>query len=147
MWYEIEKVEDCRYKLIVDGDVVRRDDEEEMFVFKSEAIARYKRMASAERGGFPPGWKFINVYMIDRCYGGPQEGGWWYDCGEFLRTRPVPPRGDAEKVRDRYQRWLDFALNEHRRSDISSVLSEGRYVAFIEDVPGADFPRRQPSYE
>ena len=27
---------------------------------------------------------FVNVYRIDRCYGGPEEGGWYYNKGEFL---------------------------------------------------------------
>ncbi len=25
------------------------------------------------------------VYLIDRAYGGPEEGGWWYDTGERVR--------------------------------------------------------------
>jgi len=23
----------------------------------------------------------VAVYICDRAYGGPEEGGWWYDCG------------------------------------------------------------------
>lgn len=22
---------------------------------------------------------FVSIYQVDRCYGGPEEGGWWYD--------------------------------------------------------------------
>ena len=45
----------------------------------------------------------VAFYEIDRRYGGPEEGGWWYDCGALLRalarravprTPPTPsPRG------------------------------------------------------
>ena len=29
--------------------------------------------------------KFVNVYEVHRCYGGPEEGGWHYNAGEFLQ--------------------------------------------------------------
>lgn len=29
---------------------------------------------------------FISVYEVDRCYGGPEEGGWWYDSYEWLKV-------------------------------------------------------------
>lgn len=31
----------------------------------------------------------VAVYMQDRAYGGPEEGGWWYDCGQLVRTMRV----------------------------------------------------------
>jgi hypothetical protein len=33
---------------------------------------------------------FVNVYLVSRVYGGPEEGGWWYDSGEPLASVPVP---------------------------------------------------------
>jgi hypothetical protein len=32
---------------------------------------------------------FVNVYLIDRAYGGPEEGGWHYECGEAVRSTQV----------------------------------------------------------
>jgi hypothetical protein len=32
---------------------------------------------------------YVNVYLVTRHYGGPQEGGWWYDAGEPLASIPV----------------------------------------------------------
>lgn len=29
---------------------------------------------------------YLNSYMVERVYGGPQEGGWWYDVGEPLAS-------------------------------------------------------------
>lgn len=26
---------------------------------------------------------YLSVYEVHRCYGGPEEGGWWYDAYEF----------------------------------------------------------------
>jgi hypothetical protein len=38
---------------------------------------------------------YVNVYAVTRHYGGPQEGGWWYNVGQPLASVPVP----AKKVR------------------------------------------------
>lgn len=27
---------------------------------------------------------YVGVYSIRRCYGGPEEGGWWYDSGDLM---------------------------------------------------------------
>lgn len=33
---------------------------------------------------------FLNVYAVERAYGGPQEGGWWYNYGIPLASVPMP---------------------------------------------------------
>jgi hypothetical protein len=89
--------------------------------------------------------RFVNVYLTDRAYGGPEEGGWWFDTGQFIRG--VEALSDeAERVKNTLQSWCD-GENAERRSDISSVLSEGRYEVCIEDEPGADYPTTRPHYE
>ena len=45
------------------------------------------------------GYVFINVYRVNRDYGGPEEGGWWYDTGEFVECHPVKP----EDARAKYE--------------------------------------------
>ena len=32
---------------------------------------------------------YLNVYAVTRHYGGPQEGGWWFDMGEPLASVPI----------------------------------------------------------
>ena len=29
---------------------------------------------------------YIGVYLANRAFGGNEEGGWWYDCGELQYT-------------------------------------------------------------
>jgi len=89
---------------------------------------------------------FINIYLTDRAYGGPEEGGWWYGCGELERVIPVTTHRRAERAMRLVQRVMD-ARNADRCSDVSSVLSEGCYVACIERTPGADYPETRPRYE
>lgn len=37
---------------------------------------------------------YLNAYAVSRCYGGPEEGGWWYDDREPLASLPVLKKGD-----------------------------------------------------
>ena len=32
---------------------------------------------------------YINAYSVARCYGGPEEGGWYYDAGTPLASVPI----------------------------------------------------------
>ena len=90
--------------------------------------------------------QFVNVYLSDRAYGGPEEGGWWYDTEQFIRAVQVPDMAEANRVRNTLQAWCDDE-NSQRRSDISSVLSEGKYIVRIENIPGRDYPSQRPTYE
>lgn len=90
----------------------------------------------------------VAVYLEDRCWGGPEEGGWWYDAGEHVRTMRV--FNDVDKAciyTNRLNRLLDKTLNKDRR-ELSSVLSDGRYCALIHDnFAPARYPEQRPHYE
>lgn len=86
---------------------------------------------------------YVNVYLDDREYGGPEEGGWWYDTSRIRRVVPTT-REHAEELKKRLE--LEFS-NEGRRSDIGSVLSEGRYRVAIEPSYGQTTPETRPRYE
>ena len=87
---------------------------------------------------------FVNVYLVDRAYGGPEEGGWWYDYGQILAVYPVTSRSIGERL-VRFLEHCEYS-NEGRR-DISSVLSEGVYEIRIQDFPGESWPQQRPHYE
>jgi hypothetical protein len=93
-----------------------------------------------------PGSKFVNVYLTDRAYGGPEEGGWWYDTAEVVRSTQALVGGDAARLLQTERAWC-AEENSRRRSDTGSVLSEGRYEVEIDDVPAADRPAQRPHYE
>ena len=40
----------------------------------------------------------VTVYKIDRAYGGPEEGGWWYDYGTVLVDVTLKPQQYYEAV-------------------------------------------------
>lgn len=103
---------------------------------------------------------FVAVYQIDRAYGGPQEGGWYYDTGILVsdptvyRTLGIQPAvfasiDAAVAHRDRLAAAIErVGLNEGLHSP-SSVLSEGEWHAaeVHEFPPPAFYPATRPHYE
>ena len=47
-----------------------------------ELVALYER--SPGEHPTPEGPFHLNEYLANRAYGGPEEGGWWYDTGRFV---------------------------------------------------------------
>jgi len=93
----------------------------------------------------------VAVYLCDRAYGGPEEGGWWYDCGvpsdEHARfTRGFKRESDAIKYARKLNDTHAEKWNEDRR-DISSVLSEGQFYAEVHEGNPAPYPKIRPHYE
>lgn len=105
-----------------------------------------------------PNFWYLNVYLTDRAYGGPEEGGWYYDCGVPATDLPdvavcYGPYSNSEEdqfklnvQREHVQLLLD-QHNRERRSDLNSVLSEGRYVVDKEGHIAKHWPETRPYYE
>ena len=109
----------------------------------------------------------VAIYLCDRAYGGPEEGGWWYDTGlrlddvEEAKALGINPNDlrtvfegagpEAEKEAFDYCHTLNQSLDAHvngDRPEISSVLSEGRYHAEVHDSePPKYYPATTPHYE
>ena len=93
----------------------------------------------------------VSVYDTALAYGGPEEGGWWYDRGELVRTvRVFPSQERAYAYSRRLNRRLQsraFGPNQGKREK-SSVLSDGEFEAHVhENHAPASYPDRRPHYE
>ena len=90
----------------------------------------------------------VAFYEIDRAYGGPEEGGWWYDCGELRRVLRVTPDADAaHRLAARANRLMDL-VQTRQRPVSSAAYDGGRYAAHVcEDTAPFAFPERRPHYE
>lgn len=100
----------------------------------------------------------VAIYLVDRSYGGPEEGGWWYDAGErqdyeidsinptfMLSVFYAEQR--AYNFADALQSLLNEGPNKGRRP-ISSMASTGRYQALVYNGhPPKHFPEVAPHYE
>lgn len=106
---------------------------------------------------------FVNAYTVSRHYGGPEEGGWWYDCGipafvengervdyyEGVETEASILsiqcfRHQARKVADELEN--KYGDESPHRSRFSAAGGED-FVTRIEDHPPKGWPERTPRYE
>ena len=85
---------------------------------------------------------YVNTYEIDRAYGGPEEGGWWFDTGSIVKSVRCDTQDEAEAMTDRRR------LAHPNTGDASSVTYRGgEYRTRIEPVRGIDYPEHRPHYE
>lgn len=106
-----------------------------------------------------PSWAtlYIAVDHVGQRYGGPEEGGWWYDVGyveEFEPIRvhfkedrtPYLKDGEREFLGKLAEKWAqDYEFGTHHRS--SSRPRGNDYDWRVTwDVP-KDWPERRPYYE
>jgi hypothetical protein len=92
----------------------------------------------------PPTMFYVSQYEVDRCYGGAEEGGWWYDWYDFRRTVACYAiKGEAMAAAR--------ALNEQAREDRHgpdrfSVIGGPDEVYMVEDHPAEMQTTERPYY-
>ena len=80
----------------------------------------------------------VAVYLQDRSYGGPEEGGWWYDTGELVRTCR---RFKSESKAYVYCRRMNDLIR-------ALVHADGAYGAEVHEGPAPEgYPEARPFYE
>jgi uncharacterized protein (DUF1684 family) len=84
---------------------------------------------------------WINVYRINRRYGGPEEGGWWFDTGEPVASIPVKGQAEARQAAGYWRKR--FPKTDCR---YSSIGGEDHDV-MVQDHFAESFPRERPHYE
>lgn len=93
----------------------------------------------------------VAIYEISRHYGGPEEGGWWYDSGDLVRLVCVSKNEhDAYRKAGRMQH-LWHLFNDKRknyRNRYSMAYSGGDYQFMVyAGLPPMHFPEVRPHYE
>ena len=89
---------------------------------------------------------YVNAYSVCRCYGGPEEGGWYYDEGQPLAS--VPLRADVEAgVIEIEKSRLTSLLGWTSKYSRSSVLGGDDFKVYVEDHTAVPFPEVRPHYE
>lgn len=117
---------------------------------------------------------YVNIYAVGRSYGGPEEGGWWFDTGEPVGSIPIDMT-DAERhalhllVMQRegedvdpevYAKHFDGYMRERAEGiraaylDLypetgksSSVCGGEDYRIRVEDHIARAYPSERPHYE
>ncbi len=85
---------------------------------------------------------FVNVYEVTRHYGGPEEGGWWYNWMDCLETYPTSV-DNADTVKD----WLHENYKDIKHGDIYSVRGGTDLAIIVESTPARSQTKERPYYE
>jgi len=91
----------------------------------------------------------VAVYDCNQAFGGPEEGGWWYDTGTLVSREGIYFNRDKAYAAVRaLSEWCERNNEAEQRRPISSVLCEGVLQAHLMDYPApAGFPTQRPHYE
>lgn len=98
---------------------------------------------------------YANIYLHDRAYGGPEEGGWWYDTyapidGDADWDSSPPPHGHfpaPELAREAMRALAEWCNDQNsRRRSPSSMASEGHFCVRLESWPAEYTPKQRPHY-
>lgn len=82
----------------------------------------------------------VNVYKEWRAYGGPEEGGWWYNTGDPIGTIRADSNENARKIASALWDVLSD-IDKGRASD------DGRHTVAVEYHAGRHYPAKRPHYE
>lgn len=116
---------------------------------------------------------YVSLYEVERCYGGPEEGGWWYNSYQLLSTKKFYDEDEAEKFREflsgeveksganeedlsssrGFDQYTDPSngdpMYDHSDNDIPVGFSglASNQIVCIEEVPGQNETKEIPHYE
>jgi len=93
--------------------------------------------------------RFISIYEVSRYYGGAEEGGWWYNAYQCLKSKPIPNCSEEDRdaiIRGVYQSFAE-EFSENKRGDIYSALGGTDILIMLEDYPGERESMQRPRYE
>lgn len=101
---------------LVNGYTPRIDDEGRVLNLEADAVAQH-----------------VTVYAVTRCYGGPEEGGWWWNAREQVTSIPLREAGSVEEINS----ILTFLEGRYEdEGDIYSVRGGVAYDYDFEAVRG-----------
>ena len=107
---------------------------------------------------------FVNQYEVYRCFGGPEEGGWYYDRGKFISclagpfTREEDARNWKREFTQKRSTQYKMGHGAHDGADpdghgddnylmLGGAWGEGSLEAYVESHEGKNFPETRPHYE
>lgn len=97
----------------------------------------------------------VAIHELDRIYGGPEEGGWWFDCGVPARERELAKycrvfrsEAKAKRYARRLREGVIARLNDQAPKSLGSLTYDGGiFGAFVQkgEQP-RHWPRFRPRY-
>ena len=90
--------------------------------------------------------KYVTAYEVTRHFGGPEEGGWWWNANDLIETVIVGRPATPEMI-DTVMEALKAKHQDKASGDIYSVLGGTAVAVYVEDLPGENTTTRTPHYE
>ena len=91
---------------------------------------------------------YPELYDVGRMYGGPEEGGWWWDCYVLRHTfKARMGKESTESERKALERLTRYLNRQEGNRPLSSVLSTGYIQWNIAEMPGELSTKERPRYE
>lgn len=90
--------------------------------------------------------RFVSVYMVTRCYGGPEEGGWWYDSYELRASLPIADYLEGAPSADEVEAFLRRIFGEGEGNRFSVLGGYGIHYC-REYESGQSETKGRPTYE
>lgn len=91
----------------------------------------------------------VTIYIENMVCGGPEEGGWWFKCGEpSLKLKRFKNKRAAKNYARKANRPNGIVGKLNRgRAPLSSVLCDGIYKARLDSGKPRAYPDSIPHYE
>ncbi len=89
---------------------------------------------------------YMNAYVTNRLYGGPEEGGWWYDTGKPIAAIPFMKKWGVG-VENKWNDYLVLTAGWESKFKLGSVLGRDNFRVGYEDQFPSDYPKERPHYE
>jgi hypothetical protein len=99
---------------------------------------------------------YLGLYQIELCYGGAEEGGWWYTWQDHKVSVIIPAGTEAQQAAADItaraglaESALDLGLRlpAPGRRGYRSAAPEQTAIISIEEKPGEDQSTERPQYE
>ena len=105
----------------------------------------------------PKGFKCVGVYHKVQCYGGPEEGGWFYDGFQHMRSAVIPLDADESLLLQRDEADQEDTPNAPCPEWMEDIplckgesFSSGKFVTMVEEEGPAQYDNSgdaAPHYE
>jgi len=87
---------------------------------------------------------YVSQYVVDRCYGGPEEGGWYYDWEDFQAV--VAEFSDKEEAFSYARACNDFNREQFGEPNRWSVVGSPDVACYVEETIGEFQTTERPHY-
>lgn len=90
---------------------------------------------------------YVNAYEVTRNYGGPEEGGWWYNLHIPIASIPVFASSRNDSRIKGVEKSLKALFKDRSYGDIYSMKGGQELGIYVENKFAELYPKMKPHYE